>query len=160
MDMQAASVAEERKNSKVASDGLFAVVVSQKLRFFDVGTGDIKRWRGLFSAFTVFLSSLTAASSAPFFLDSGVKQLPPKKEGLVLLFSLRQAGEGAGDTSISPVKSILSFTKNMIAWTDVSNHDSITSSTKGILEQLSELGISIWDVLFSLHQCIDAAAEC
>nr|GMD35703.1 hypothetical protein Iba_chr09dCG9430 [Ipomoea batatas] len=130
--MQAASVAEERKNSKVASDGLLAVVVSQKLRFFDVGTGDIKRWRGLFS-------SLTAASSTPFFLDSGVKQLPPKKEGLVLLFSLRQAGEGAGDTSISPVKSILSFTKNKIAWTDVSNHDSITSSTKGILKQLSEL---------------------
>lgn len=134
----------------VWTDGLLAVVISQKLLFLVVGTGDRKRWLGLFkspgfddsfgrklalvttffthtsdgfsflfessriissfcfnceawsffilaisssSAFTVILSSLTG-SSAPFFLDSGVKQFPVKKEGLGFLFSFGWAVDG------------------------------------------------------------------
>ncbi|WRX16777.1 hypothetical protein QQP08_009264 [Theobroma cacao] len=45
------------------------------------------------NAFTVSLSSLTA-SSAPLFLDSGVKQFPVKKVDLGLLFSFGWAVDG------------------------------------------------------------------
>nr|GMC69424.1 hypothetical protein Iba_chr03aCG6450 [Ipomoea batatas]GMC73846.1 hypothetical protein Iba_chr03cCG4630 [Ipomoea batatas] len=63
------------------------------------------------------------------------------------------------EITISPVKSVLCFTKSMTARADVSNHHSITSSTKGVLEQLGKFGIPKWYVFFPLNECADAAAE-
>jgi hypothetical protein len=62
--------------------------------------------------------------------------------------------------TIIPMKCILCLTKGNIGGTNVRNHNGVAVSSKGILEELCQLGIAKWNVLLPLHKSIDATAEC
>lgn len=61
--------------------------------------------------------------------------------------------------AISPMKRVLGFTKREIARTDIGYHYSVTSASERVLEKLSELRVSVGNVLLALDKGVDAAAQ-
>lgn len=90
-----------------------------------------------------------------FKIDSFQSEKRPSKHIILKIYNLSLYLLGA----VSPVKSVLRLTEGKIAWTYIGNHNSVAWTSKRVLEELSEFGISVGDMLLPLNQSIDATTE-